>query len=58
MNDQRRDDNHKDKPAPLETGPGEQQDDNIDDLGNRRDGKEQDQPVKKDDKAGLDGAKR
>lgn len=34
----------KSKPAPLETGPGEQKDDNIDDLGNRPDGSEQDQP--------------
>ncbi|WP_338723470.1 hypothetical protein [Devosia sp. XK-2] len=31
--------------APLETGRGEQQDDNIDDLGHRPDGTEQDQPV-------------
>lgn len=35
----------KSTPAPLETGPGEQQDDNIDDLGHRDDGKEQDQPL-------------
>ncbi len=36
-------------PAPLETGPGEQKDDNIDDLGNRPDGSEQDQPTHPDD---------
>lgn len=36
----------KSVPAPLETDPGEQQDDNIDDLGNKPDGSEQDQPVK------------
>lgn len=36
------------KPAPLETEPGEQQDDNIDDLGNRPDGDEHDQPVDPD----------
>ncbi len=35
-----------DRPAPLETGPGEQRDDNIDDLGRRPDGTEQEQPVK------------
>lgn len=34
----------KPKPAPLETGPGEQQDDNIDDLGRKKDGSRQDQP--------------
>lgn len=32
------------KPAPLETGDGQQQDDNIDDLGRRQDGSRQDQP--------------
>ncbi len=32
------------KPAPLETGPGEQKDDNIDDLGRKQDGSKQDQP--------------
>jgi len=32
------------KPAPLETGPGEQKDDNIDDLGRKQDGSRQDQP--------------
>lgn len=32
-------------PAPAETDPGEQQDDNLDDLGRRPDGSEQDQPV-------------
>lgn len=32
-------------PAPLETGTGQQKDDNIDDLGRRPDGSEQDQPV-------------
>ena len=35
----------KSTPAPLETDPGQQKDDNIDDLGRRDDGKEQDQPV-------------
>ncbi len=35
----------KSKPAPLETGPGEQKDDNLDDMGRRPDGGEQDQPV-------------
>ena len=37
----------KSKPAPLETGPGEQQDDNIDDLGKKQDGSKQEQPTKK-----------
>ncbi|HEV7344479.1 MAG TPA: hypothetical protein VGN60_02475 [Devosia sp.] len=36
----------KSKPAPLETDPGEQKDDNIDDLGRRPDGSKQDQPRK------------
>ena len=36
----------KPKPAPLETGPGEQQDDNIDDLGRKQDGSRQEQPGK------------
>jgi hypothetical protein len=35
----------KSKPAPLETEPGEQLDDNIDDLGHRSDGSVEDQPV-------------
>lgn len=35
------------KPAPLETGPGEQQDDNIDDLGRKQGGSKQDQPTGK-----------
>jgi hypothetical protein len=35
----------KSTPAPLETDPGQQKDDNIDDLGRRDDGKQQDQPV-------------
>ena len=35
------------KPAPLETDPGKQQDDNIDDLGNKQGGSKLDQPVKK-----------
>lgn len=35
----------KSTPAPLETGDGNQQDDNIDDLGRRDDGAQQDQPV-------------
>lgn len=34
------------KPAPLETDPGEQTDDNIDDLGRKEDGGRQDQPTK------------
>lgn len=33
------------KPAPVETGPGEQKDDNLDEMGRRPDGKKQDQPV-------------
>lgn len=36
----------KPKPAPLETDPGEQKDDNIDDLGRRPDGSKQEQPGK------------
>lgn len=32
------------KPAPLETDPGEQKDDNIDDLGRKTDGSKQEQP--------------
>ena len=32
-------------PAPLETDRGQQKDDNIDDLGHRPDGSEQDQPI-------------
>lgn len=32
-------------PAPLETGQGEQRDDNIDDMGRRKDGTSQDQPI-------------
>lgn len=40
--------NHS-RPAPLETDPGEQNDDNIDDLGRRPDGAEQDQPTTPDD---------
>jgi hypothetical protein len=32
-------------PAPLETDPGEQKDDNLDDLGHKPDGSKQDQPV-------------
>jgi len=34
----------KSKPAPLEIGPGEQKDDNIDDLGRKQDGSKQEQP--------------
>ena len=34
------------KPAPLELEPGEQQDDNIDDLGRKKDGSKQEQPGK------------
>lgn len=32
------------KPAPTETAPGKQKDDNIDDLGRKQDGSRQDQP--------------
>ncbi len=39
-------DTGKSRPAPTETGPGRQKDDNIDDLGRRPDGSEHDQPVK------------
>lgn len=34
----------KSTPAPLETTPGKQQDDNIDDLGRKRGGATQEQP--------------
>ena len=34
----------KPKPAPLETEPGKQKDDNIDDLGRKPDGSRQEQP--------------
>ena len=34
------------KPAPLETDPGEQQDDNIDDLGRKKDVLKPEQPEK------------
>lgn len=46
----------KSKPAPLETDPGEQLDDNIDDLGHRPDGAVQEQPVdpKSGDEQGKD----
>lgn len=37
--------NEKQKPAPEETGDGEQQDDNIDDKGNKAGGGRQDQPT-------------
>lgn len=36
----------KPKPAPLETEPGQQKDDNIDDLGRKQDGSKQEQPGK------------
>jgi hypothetical protein len=36
----------KPKPAPLETRPGEQKDDNVDDLGRKSDGSRQEQPGK------------
>lgn len=51
---------HKEKstPAPLETEPGTQKDDNIDDMGNRPDGSEQDQPVPGEDDSGGDADKR
>ena len=32
------------KPAPLETEPGQQKDDNIDDLGRKSDGSKLEQP--------------
>jgi hypothetical protein len=38
-------DTEKSTPAPLETDKGQQKDDNIDDLGHGKDGKQQDQPV-------------
>jgi hypothetical protein len=38
--------NDKPKPAPLETEEGKQKDDNLDDLGRRPDGSEQDQPTR------------
>jgi hypothetical protein len=38
--------NKPSKPAPLETDPGEQKDDNIDDLGRKPDGTKQEQPGK------------
>lgn len=40
----------KTSPAPLDVREGQQKDDNIDDLGRRPDGSEQDQPVKPDEK--------
>ena len=46
--------NNKSTPAPLETDPGQQQDDNIDDMGRRDDGKEHDQPVNPGDKPKAD----
>lgn len=36
----------KSNPAPLELEPGEQKDDNIDDMGEKQGGGKQDQPVK------------
>jgi hypothetical protein len=36
----------KPKPAPLETEPGQQKDDNIDDLGRKQDGSKLEQPGK------------
>jgi hypothetical protein len=38
--------NDKSKPAPLETEPGQQKDDNIDDLGRKQDGSKLEQPGK------------
>ena len=35
----------KSTPAPLETGKGQQMDDNVDDLGNKGDNEKLDQPV-------------
>lgn len=40
------------KPAPLETGKGKQEDDNLDDLGRRPDGSKEDQPGKSPPKKG------
>lgn len=34
------------RPAPLETDTGHQMDDNIDDMGRRPDGRQEDQPVR------------
>ncbi|WP_156352079.1 hypothetical protein [Devosia sp. Leaf64] len=39
------DPNHKQKPAPVETGDSGQDDDNIDDQGNKAGGGRQDQPT-------------
>lgn len=49
--------NEKSIPAPLETEPGTQKDDNIDDMGRRPDGTEQDQPVPDEDASRSDGHK-
>ncbi|GEM_PF-2054118 len=38
----------KTRAAPLETRPGEQKDDNIDEFGRRDDGTEEDQPIRDD----------
>ncbi|SMQ63664.1 hypothetical protein SAMN06295905_0851 [Devosia lucknowensis] len=42
------------KPAPAQTAPGTQKDDNIDDMGRRPDGSEQDQPVNGSDGKPVD----
>lgn len=47
----------KSTPTPLETEPGTQRDDNIDDLGRRPDGTEEDQPVDPEVDRKTDGAK-
>jgi hypothetical protein len=36
----------KSKPAPLKTDPGQQKNDNIDDLGRKQNGSKQEQPGK------------
>lgn len=48
----------KSTPAPLETGPGRQKDDNIDELGRRPDGKVQEQPVSDSEKARKGGTRK
>lgn len=46
------------KPAPLENRPGKQKDDNIDDLGRRRDGQVEDQPTGEETEVGQDNQSR
>ena len=45
---------HKSSPAPYETRPGHQMDDNVDDLGHKGDKETLDQPVDDKKKAGND----